>query len=124
MHSHTGFRRRQNFQSQETPSRVNITTLIEEGTVAQFRQTINEVGRTDDILICGGIGDAQGGFTQSQLMNVISNSHGEEYTYLEVPDPRSSGQGTTVLYYDLCSSGEMRGVIAEARFQVSMRRTR
>lgn len=90
----------------------------------QFRNTIIKNGwaegmRTDDIGMCGGIADADGNFTQSQIFNVISDLNGEDLTQLTVPDPVSQGNGYARLYWDLCSRGETLGVIPQARFEVN-----
>jgi hypothetical protein len=90
--------------------------------VDQFRNRLIESGerlRADDMIICGGVADAQGGFTNSTAFNVISQTRENEITTMQVVDPVSSGQGSVSFYYDLCSSGEERGVIDRARFQVS-----
>lgn len=111
-------------QPQLTQAEVNITTYIEAPAISQFRATLIRKGltgamRTDDIGMCGGIADVNGGFTHSQVLNVISEDSPFELTQMMVPSPVSQGEGYASMYWDLCSDGETRGVIPQARFEVS-----
>ena len=87
--------------------------------MAAFREKHGKDLPIDYTSMCGGMADSKGKFTDSKQFEIVSFGHPKLGKIMLDTGDLVSGSGEGKFYYDLCSSGGEKGVLDQARFQVS-----